>query len=469
MRLAAIALVAALAPAAPAAAQSAISIGISTQEVAGGNGRDIPVTASGVVSVDFHGDRAAGCEQAGLCDVSGTDTWDPGRSGALTVFGNKQPEGGLLFFDVGAGQSSRTAARVRRTAPDGSVHTCSDVAADRGGGELQASGGQLVVDLGALLGTRCAGPVDADVAGLVPTARVSAQQLAAGRTSIDLTGERSFASHGLAGTLRSSVVLTLGAPGRPQQDGSPSRRGRKFRLATAEYAIESVTGHVGLAFGGLPAPELCAALDACDLSGTIDTSLAATGGRATLVAFGPGRLSRRQLLRKLGVARGGRTARRQAEGAGQWSGGGTLAAALSRAGAPACRDEASLPGGALQLAERGPRLTVSYLTGLDPTGGGLPLRCGGPSDSDIGATNAPASGSVPSSILRRRRFAVHLGRGGSFAGEGYQGSSSADLTVVLRRRRVSIRSFRVPIPSGSGSFPIVDELVRSRHGRAVAR
>ncbi|MFL5910285.1 MAG: hypothetical protein ACJ768_06935 [Gaiellaceae bacterium] len=185
----------------------------------------LPVTTSGVVSVDFHGDREAGCEQAGLCDVSGTETWDPGRSGDLDVFGSKQPGGGLLDFDVGApGQSSRTVARVRRTAPDGSVHSCSDMAAGRGGGELQTSGGQLVVGLGALLGTRCAGPVDADVAGLVPTARLSAQQLAAGRTSVDLTGERSFASHGLAGTVRSSVVLTLGAPVRPRE-GRPSPAG----------------------------------------------------------------------------------------------------------------------------------------------------------------------------------------------------------------------------------------------------
>ncbi|MFL5910286.1 MAG: hypothetical protein ACJ768_06940 [Gaiellaceae bacterium] len=227
-------------------------------------------------------------------------------------------------------------------------------------------------------------------------------------------------------------------------------------------------GQMGLTFGGLPQPELCDALDACGLTGTIEASFDARGGRATLAAFGSGRLSRRQMLRKLGIARGGRVARRQAQGVGQWLGGGTLAAALSRAGAPACRDEGQLPGGAIQLAERGSRLTVSYLTGLDPADG-LPLRCGGPSDSDVGATSSPASGSVSSSVVRRRRFAVRLRRGGSFAGEGYQGSSTADLTVVLRRRRVSTRSFRVPGPSADHSLAFVEEIVRSAHGREVDR
>ena len=455
------ALVAALLPAVPAAAQSSFFIGVSTEETTGGgNPRPIPVTASGVVSVDFHSDRG---------DVSGNETWDPGRSAELDVFGSRQPEGGFLFFDAGApGQSSRTVARVRRTAPDASVHTCSDVSADRGGGELHASGGQLVLDLGALFGTRCPGPVDADVAGLVPTARLTPPQLATGRTSIDLTGERSFASHGLAGTVRSSVVLTLGTPRRPQRDRTPRGRGRKFQFAMADYAIETVTGRVGLTFAGLPQPELCDALDACGLGGTIEASLAARDGHATLAAFGSGRLSRRQMLRRLGIARGGRAARRRAEGVGQWAGGGTLATGVSRGGTPACRDEAQLPGGALQLAEHGSRLTVSYLTGLAP-GDELPLRCGGPSGADAGATSSLASGSVSSSVLRRRRFAVRLRRGGSFTGEGYRGSSSADLTVVLRRRRVSFRSFRLPGPSADDSVALVDEIVRSAYGSALAR
>jgi hypothetical protein len=454
-RAAAIAALAAAAALAPAAAYASSS--------------QIPVTASGAVSVDFHGDRAAGCEQTGLCDVSGTETWDPGRSAQLEVLGKPQPQGGFLFFDAGAqGESSNTTARARRTAPDGSVHTCSDVAADRGGGELRASGGLLAVGLGALLGTRCPGPVDADVAGLLPTAKLTAAQLATGQTTLDLSGERSFASHGLAGTVRSTVVLTLGKPQR-EQDGAPSRHGRRYQFATAEYAIESVSGRIGLTFGGLSQPELCDALDACDLTGTIDMSLDARGGHATLVAFGSGRLSRRQMLEKLGIARRGRSARRLAVGSGHWAGGGTVVTTLNRAAAPGCHDEAQLPGGALQLAEHGPRLTVSYLTGLDTTSEGLPLRCGGPDAGDVAATSSPASGSVPSSVLRRRRFAVRLRRGGSFAGAGYQGSSTADLTVVLRRRRVSIRPFRFPTPSESGSFVIVDEIVRSAYERTVAR
>jgi hypothetical protein len=437
-------------------AQSTSFIGVELSPT-GAVAQEIPVQVSGVVSVDFHGDRAAGCEQSGTCDVSGNETWDPGPRGDMLVIGTTRPSAAILSFGRGPlGDGGVTTARVRRGGPDGAPHSCTDAVTGLGGGLLPAAGGALEVRLAGggpdpfgqagLLGTRCGGPVDADVRDLLPAARLTAAQLAAGHARVDLGAERAFAGGGFAGTLRASVVLTLGAPVRQSTSEPPRRRGgRTLKILTVRYAIESVNGRAGLSFAGLPQPELCDALDACGLTGRADLSLAATGGSLQVVTFGSGRLSRRQLMARAGLVRPRRGGHVAAFGVGSFSGGVSGNAELT--GGPACRDSLAPPAGSLMLDTQGRGLTASYSPGSGPGLGGLAGRCPGPLLTDLGDEDTLATGHAAIGTLRKRRFALHLRRGVSFSGQGYAGSSTADITVVLRRGKVSVQA--VPDPAAS--------------------
>src|SRR5204862_544044 len=54
-----------------------------------------------------------------------------------------------------------------------------------------------------------------------------------------------------------------------------------------------------------------------------------------------------------------------------------------------------------------------------------------------------ARGTVPLRAFRKRRVVVHLKRGIPFALDGWSGSTSADLTVTLIRKRTHVRTFKV--------------------------
>ena len=65
-----------------------------------------------------------------------------------------------------------------------------------------------------LLSTRCAGPLESDIAAVLPTRSLPVQALRTGSTTIDLSATRAFAAAGMAGTVRSSIVLRSAAPRR---------------------------------------------------------------------------------------------------------------------------------------------------------------------------------------------------------------------------------------------------------------
>src|SRR5205814_6863007 len=48
------------------------------------------IEVSGSVTVDFHGDAAAGCAAKHLCDVSGSVRWNPSGSGSITAIGYRK-------------------------------------------------------------------------------------------------------------------------------------------------------------------------------------------------------------------------------------------------------------------------------------------------------------------------------------------------------------------------------------------
>ena len=205
---------------------------------------DLPVCVTGRLAVTFAGDPATGCAAQGLCAYAGTETWLPQGPGTVSIatfthHGRRSVSATLL---IAGGPGDAVRAAVQRSQPNGVTTACSDSNADAGGFFLlPVSGRRATIGLrrphGSLLGTRCAGPLDADVAALLPARTVSLSRILHGRTTVDLTGTAPFASHGLAGTFDSTIVLTLGRPNRPP--GSPTttpppngRRSRFVSVAT---------------------------------------------------------------------------------------------------------------------------------------------------------------------------------------------------------------------------------------------
>src|SRR4051795_7681566 len=102
-----------------------------------------------------------------------------------------------------------------------------------------------------VLRTSCAGPTTSDVAALLPARRISERQLTRGHRTLDFSAEAPFASHGLAGTLHSTVVVKVGAGTREPLNNSSDSSGTppgthrvRERMLTAEYRVERVSGSV---------------------------------------------------------------------------------------------------------------------------------------------------------------------------------------------------------------------------------
>jgi hypothetical protein len=432
----------------------------------GGHAVFAQVEAKGEVRVDFHGDPATGCEQAHLCDVEGTVRWNPAGSGTLLVLayrerGKRFEEGFLSLGDEGPdGASGRAKARVSRRGAPGSL--CADSADASGAGStsgprrgsalllrLIGGGGSGTEDV---LRTRCAGPLAADVATLIPSRRISERRLTRGQPRLDFSADRTFSAHGLSGTVHSSVVLKIVQAERVPNVDSPSRPSRGTRTARrraldVRYRVERVSGAVVASVHGVADPDECGPLDACGLSGSVTLSHLASSGGASLFALASARHSRGDLLRALGVAAGPRPRGVEKYGSVNWDHDrGGISADLSRNGAPACADSAPVPGGgaSLELRISRRRVTVGYL--VDPFGAVdvLRTRCPGPQMGD--AAGSLASGSFPLSIFRHRRVTLRLRRGTTLGGVGYGGRTRPDVTVVLRRTRIHEHTFSEELP-----------------------
>jgi hypothetical protein len=234
--------------------------------VTGGNGtRTVGIVESeikltGAITVDFHGDAAAGCSAAHLCDVGGTVHWNP--SGAAALFAVGYRERGRRFEQAylnigdfsGDERPLRTSARVRRDGAGGSL--CADAAlGESTSGSGNATRGSSVelrlIDppsrdnpSGEVLRTQCAGPMTRDVAALLPARKVGERALVRGHRTLDFSVDRTFAAHGLAGTLHSTVQMKLlGGHRYPVSalEGRPSRtRTRRRRAVQIEYRVQRV-------------------------------------------------------------------------------------------------------------------------------------------------------------------------------------------------------------------------------------
>jgi hypothetical protein len=402
----------------------------------------IPVAVSGDVQLDFHGDPAAGCAAAGVCEVAGRHVWDPGQGGQMIVsqLSSGRRDRYLVFLALlgldGPRKEPRTSTQTRRGAgvcadSASGIEFSATTSVTLGPGPVRLS--LPATDAGNPFATRCGGPLAADVARLLPALTARPGTLRRGRRTFRLASERPFAAHGFAGTLRSSLVLRLGRP-RAQPGGGavpPDRGAPRVREISVVYAVERLGGQVIVPFAGLGDPAGCGFLDACGVSGRITVTPRATGGALVLSAMARATRSRRELRAAVGLAPGGRRPGIRVFAGGEWSGLGGVTAALSRPGG-FCRDSVPLRSGSLAVTVSGTRATV-MLPGDTVLPDPLRTRCPGPALEDLARSEVIARQALPLRAFGARRVVLHLRRGARIAGSGYSGRTEPDVTVVLRR------------------------------------
>ena len=210
--------------------------GSSSLLFAFGSGRvvsdvSIPVRARGDLVVSFHGDTAAGCAAYGLCAYSGSIVVRPrtGEVDVVTIRQQRRLRHIVLFsLGAGAGPGYNTSARVQRSLPGEPATTCADAPGSVLGGLATAvtHGHSVTIRLldrgGSLLQTRCAGPLDGDLADVSPAVTLPISRLSRGRMTLGLGGTRTFSVHGFSGTVSSTLTMKLAKPRSEPTSATPS-------------------------------------------------------------------------------------------------------------------------------------------------------------------------------------------------------------------------------------------------------
>ncbi len=391
---------------------------------------------TGRVTVTFAGDQATGCAAHGLCSYSGTETWEPqgvGDLGVTTVAqGGHRSTGTTLV--IGAFNTPGLSS-VHRAGVGTSTAACSDHAEAQGAFfDLPVHGQRVDVGLDhaqlPIFGTRCAGPLNTDVAGAMPHETVSLCRLLRGRLTIDLSGSTPFAADGFSGTVHSTVALALGRPRRQSGHVTTPPGSTPTRFTTVSYRISRLAGEATATVGASGVAAVCDPFDSCGLHGTISmTPRAGSHGTAFLTASAPKRRSERDLLTALGIEIGGDPSGISVGGGGAAMG-GTLTAGLTQDGG-ACADQVALGQTAIVLREHARRLMISVSPSVTRAADPLRTRCPGPALGSHPLTSA----SLPLNVLRRSRFTVNL-HGDSFRDGPYTVTTRSTLTISLQRRGV---------------------------------
>ena len=400
---------------------------------------DLALCATGRLTVTFAGNPATGCAARGLCGYSGTETWQPQGVGDLSISTLEQRgrrhTTATMFF---GGFQTPVLSAVQRAQATGTTTACSDQSQLPGVFySLPVSGDRVTVGLAHpqthLLGTRCAGPLDADIDGALRVRTIGLQQIRRGRDTIDLSSSGRFASHGLAGTVRSTIVLVLGRPHRASRSGGsqPPPGAKASRAVTVGFRVTRVGGSAIAAVRSSPVPAVCGPYDACGLHGVIDVAPGTfSGGSAALEASAPLHRPKRDLLAALGLTTHGDPSGIGVLGGGSASVHGGVTADLMQQGT--CRDQVALRALELQLRKRADRFQVSLGPALSQAADPLRTRCPGP---DLGS-HALTSASIPLSTLRQPMFTIKL-HGGSFSNGPYRVTTRSTLSITLRRTKVT--------------------------------
>ncbi len=394
----------------------------------------------GEVVVSFRGDAAAGCATYGLCSYAGTVVVRP-QGAQLTVVTFRQHGriGHAAALLLGTGESGyTTSARVQRAAPGGQGGTCADAHASTFGPSIPtlAHGRSITIRLmgrgGSLLQTRCAGPLDGDLAAVSPAVTLPVARALRGRTALDLSGTRTFATHGFAGTISSTLVLHLGRPQRQPSGASfpPGIKTHRMRIVTEHLRLIGVTGQLGVAIRGTDDPIVCQLLDSCGLTGTLRLGPLGGGMSAQVIAQGPASRPYRDFLT---VLKGGHERGISALLLVNVLGG--VAETTTQAGAT-CTDTSGT-GGIAALTGALPALR----TGFGAFAGPWRTRCPGPL---LGDRSAGVRASLAVGALAHRQFTLRLRATGSLSDDGYVMSAEGDLSVLLRRGRITQQVITAP-------------------------
>ena len=436
----------------PSASPSTVLVGGS------GSGTDIsiteiPVRLRGALTVQFHGDQATGCAARGLCGFSGTVIWQPPPTATLEA--DTFRDHGQTEYDVSlqllgnfdaAGPASEggvTTADVRfvPNGSAGSASTCNDAAFTGSDIEmpvhLRAASLTLAVAEPSLLGTRCAGPLQSDIASQLASRVVDVASLSHGRTGVSLASSSDFAVHGLAGTVTSTVQLRLGRPEtRRQSTGGSSSSQPKSRVVEIDYPAR-LTGSALIHTNGDPSS--CTLLGSCGANGTFALQVHSTPGTLRIFAFTASRRPLRDQLAALGLGKRGNPRGILIIGALLVRGPATYDVDVTQ-GANTCRDSAPPGPGVLVVSGIGGPVTAGFSQGPPQ----LHLRCPGPM---LSLDNGLASTRLRLASLRRGGT-IHLKTVHELRDDGYTARTEANVTVTLSRPKVKITTdaLRAPNP-----------------------
>jgi hypothetical protein len=401
----------------------------------------INARVQGDLVVTFRGDAAAGCAARGLCSYSGTVLVRP-RSAQVSVLTYRRGRGygHLVFVSLGSPDNGyETSARVTRSPGGaGAGGTCADAGNSLFPGSIPAAthGHSLTIRLlgrgGSLLPSRCAGPIDDDLSGASPAVTVPLARVLRGRMTIDLSGTRTFSTHGFAGTVSSTLTMKLGKPQVQSGNGSvpPGIKTRRIRTVSEQLTLVGVRGGLGATVRGTSDPIVCSLLDSCGVNGSLSLSGGVRGATANVTATGPARRPYRDFLAALGLSRSGDPHGIQVFGSVSWI--GDVRASMTQAGS-ACSDTAATGG-----------VGVPFTLGPGPGGGFVGTwrtRCPGPLFENTGSL---LSSSPDRAALGHREFTLDVRGRGASSDDGYMIVVHGRLSLRLRRGRITSQVLTQP-------------------------
>jgi hypothetical protein len=391
----------------------------------------LPASGSGELVVSFHGDPATGCARRGVCGYAGTIVLRPGDTtmAVLTARDRRRTTYQVSFLPEFGDQATLTLAHVERSSAGELVGLCADAAQPNSLPGSTSIGGLVTLALvqrhSSILSTRCAGPIDGDVASAAPSALVPVKTLLRGHLVLGLSGTRDFAASGFAGTVSSTAAIHVGAPRRQAGNGSTTANVRRIRDVTETLSVVRQSGQFVAHVRGDGDRALCQPLDSCGISGTIAIDPSFVGAQATLTATAPATRPYSDLLAALGLSPRGDPRGIEVYGSVTSPQAGSVTADLTQSGS--CIDSVPLEDSTIAVIGLGGASDATFIAQS------LRTRCPGPSPSP----GPLALAGFGRAVLERPEFTLTLQPQPSFSDDGYTGSMRGSVSVVLRRGRVS--------------------------------
>jgi hypothetical protein len=417
-------------------------------------------SGSGQVTLTWHGAPARGGAAAGVCDVSGSLTFQPDE---IDINGAFRPDGRFypadaLFFSI-----DPAVVRVRRQPASGPASICLDLVDVDGlalaptelpGGRYSFSVSTAGSFAQGFSAGRCMGPTAAELKAVFPSGVLGPPTRGHRSRSFDLTGSRDIAAGPFSGRLESTVTARLAPELENGSDSEPDSlvRGgtRTIRIAAIEYEyrVAGISGSLTTTFAGTADP-FCRPFDSCGAqgTGTYTPSNIGSSGRAAIVGWRQvglhERVTRRSEIRELHAGQ----LRVEGDLFGPEGALAKVAATVRHADGSTCTDPGeTLPLGVFEIG--GSRKSAHFV--LDPPDyssvDALRTWCQGPSESDVlGSNGSLAAGTVPVTSFGSRSLRVPIVPHGSFKTSGYSGNRTGelDLNLQLTRTRFLVRRFRV--------------------------